>query len=119
MFSARRYPEDFRLKAIEAVDLRLLKNPLDRTIYREVANEFGIGEQSLRLWVKKHHADGHNGRAPAIKDAVVQAEVKSAELTSAQLEAEIRTLRKKVEKLQAENDVPKRAFVVFSSEWGK
>lgn len=98
------------------MDDRRLRNPRDRTIFREVALEFGIGEQSLRLWVKKHDADG---RKPAVVTPSSPAEPEDLARTPAQLEAEVRSLRRKIEKLQAENDVLKRAFVVFSSEWEK
>ncbi|QCJ01170.1 hypothetical protein [Agrobacterium larrymoorei] len=117
LFSAKRYPGDVRLKAMAAVDMRRLKKPTDRTIFREVAEEFGIGEQSLRLWVKKHDADSRKGAVEELpRDDTAP---RDDELAAATLEAEVRTLRRKVEKLQAENDVLKRAFVVFSSEWEK
>lgn len=117
MFSAKRYPGDVRSKAIAAVDMRRLRKPTDRTIFREVAAEFGIGEQSLRLWVKKHDADS---RKVAVEELPQDdAYPRDEELAAAKLEAEVRKLRRKVEKLQAENDVLKRAFVVFSSEWEK
>lgn len=120
MFSARRYPDDVRSRAVAAVDERRLKDPFDRTIFRQVADEFGIGEQSLRLWVKKHDADSR--KSPAAETHASHAatgDQPKRPMTPAQLEAEVRTLRKKVEKLQAENDILKRAFVVFSSEWEK
>ncbi len=119
LFSARRYAEDVRSNAIAAVDERRLKNPMDRTIYREVADEFNIGEQSLRLWVKKHDADSRDVASRDGGEADEPAERPAKNLTHAQLEAEVLSLRKKIEKLQAENDVLKRAFVVFSSEWEK
>ncbi len=119
LFLAKRYPEDVRSRAIAAVGDRRVRNPMDRTIFREVADEYDIGEQSLRLWVKKHDAD--NRAAPGVRRGAVDDAVDNppAKMTQAQLEAEVINLRKKVEKLQAENDVLKRAFVVFSSEWEK
>jgi transposase len=119
LFSTRRYGEDVRSSAIAAVDERRIKNPMDRTIYREVADEFNIGEQSLRLWVKKHDAENRVAmpRGGGTPDDPVELPTKN--LAHAQLEAEVVSLRKRVEKLQAENEVLKRAFVVFSSEWEK
>jgi transposase-like protein len=117
LFSARRYPTDIRSEAVAAVEQRRLRNPGDRTIFREVAAEYGIGEQSLRLWVKKHDVDGRS--AAETRSAEGDPIADNTPKTPAQLEAEVKALRKKIEKLQAENDVLKRAFVVFSSEWEK
>lgn len=88
------------------VDQRRIKNPRDRTIFREVAERFAVGEQSLRLWVRQHDSERLRGQ----KDAGPQSNSSTAELEA---------LRRKIEKLQAENDVLKRAFVAFSSEWSK
>lgn len=117
MFSANRYPDDVRSKAVAAVDERRLRKPTDRTIFREVAETFGIGEQSLRLWVKKR--DDENRKVDGQEQAFAAMQRDAGEFASASLEAEVKRLRRKVEKLQAENDVLKRAFVVFSSEWEK
>ncbi|WP_419458353.1 transposase [Agrobacterium tumefaciens] len=93
------------------VDERRLKSPRDRTIYREVAEELNIGEQSLRLWVRQFDSR-------RISDNVPEAKI-GDEAIPEHIEAEIDSLRRKIQKLQAENDVLKRAFVVFSSEWSK
>jgi transposase-like protein len=119
LFSARRYPDDIRSQAVAAVDSRRLQDPADRSIFREVAEQFKIGEQSLRLWVKKQDSDSSKIQPT---DSFVQSgpgDGAENELAQVRLEAEVRTLRKKIEKLQVENDLLKRAFVVFSSEWEK
>ena len=117
MFSSARYSEDLRIRAIEAVNQRRLRNPRDRSIYREIADELGVGEQSLRLWVKKNdqlHVDARidlqhsDGDARALGD-----------LDQIQMETELKRLRRQLEKLQEENALLKKAFVVFSSEWSK
>lgn len=111
MFSAKRYPEDLRSKAIAAVNHRRLKDPKDRTIYREVADAFDIGEQSLRLWVKKSDASATSPSGTTSAEAPIQP------MTQLQMEAELSRLRNKVAKLQTENALLKKAFVAFSSEW--
>ncbi|MGP4727557.1 transposase [Agrobacterium deltaense] len=107
----KRYSEELRDRAVALVDERRLRNPRDRTIYREVAENLKIGEQSLRLWVREFDRE-RNARIPSIvkndDDGVPE-----------HVEAEMNSLRRRIEKLQAENDVLKRAFVVFSSEWSK
>lgn len=107
----KRYSDQLRDRAVALVDERRLRNPRDRTIYREVAEELKIGEQSLRLWVRQFDSE---------RTAINPAEATvNGEAIPEHVEAEIESLRRKIQKLQAENDVLKRAFVVFSSEWSK
>lgn len=121
MFSAKRYPEDLRNKAIEAVNQRRLVNPRDRTIYREIAEEFEIGEQSLRLWVKKQDTQPDDGEAftEFESDETKPLADTDVPMTQAELEVELKKLRTKIEKLKSENQLLKKAFVVFSSDWSK
>jgi transposase len=115
---ANRYPNKLRDAAIAAVELRRLRNPRDRTIFREVAEKFGVGEQSLRLWVKKND-DERLAQAEKPKAGRKQAAQPTAPRASQEhLQSELDRMRKQIERLKAENDVLKRAFVVFSSEWG-
>ena len=121
MFSAKRYPEDIRTKAIEAVNQRRLVNPRDRTIYREIAEQFNIGEQSLRLWVKKQDINPEDSETINELDSGAD-EPKTDDytpMTQAELEVELRKLRSNIEKLKAENQLLKKAFVVFSADWSK
>ncbi|WP_191990695.1 hypothetical protein, partial [Limosilactobacillus reuteri] len=99
-----------REKAVAMVDRRRVRNPRDRTIFREVAEQLKVGEQSLRLWVRQSDAKRLGTRKPIKAGGNPLPENVSAELD---------VLRRKIEKLQAENDVLKRAFVAFSSEWSK
>lgn len=115
----RRYPEGIRGEAVAAVEERRLRNPRDRTIYREVAGQFNVGEQSLRLWVKKYDAERRRAASAAEKADDSATATSSEVMSTERLEAELAAMRRKIEKLQAENEVLKRAFVVFSSEWSK
>lgn len=108
--SSARYTASVKDLAAAEVDRRRLQNPRDRTIYREVARQFGVGEQSLRLWVKKRDAE----RLDADAATSAPGEVMSPE----QMHSELQLLRRQIQKLRTENEVLKRAFVVFSSEWG-
>ncbi|WP_156352144.1 hypothetical protein [Devosia sp. Leaf64] len=100
-----------RSKAIESVNLRRLKDPKDRTVYREVAEEYQIGEQSLRLWVKKEDSLAASSSVADMSEAAMPP------MTHLQMEAELKRLRSKVAKLQSENTLLKKAFVAMSSEW--
>lgn len=93
------------------VDRRRTKNPRDRTIFREVAEQFAVGEQSLRLWVRHYDSERLGTHSKSVKTY--------AKPLPDNVTAELEALHRKIEKLQAENDVLKRAFVAFSSEWTK
>lgn len=113
-----RYPNKVRAAAVADVDRRRLRNPRDRTIFREVAEKFAVGEQSLRLWVKKKD-DERRATSHEKSEREGRKALSSSSASQAQLEAELNRMRKQVERLKAENDVLKRAFVVFSAEWGE
>ncbi len=109
--SFARYDANLKELSVAEVERRRLRNPRDRTIYREVAHQFGVGEQSLRLWVKKKDAERLEVDAPPAD----QSDAPSQE----QMQSELQALRRQIQKLRTENDVLKRAFVVFSSEWSR
>lgn len=117
MFSSARYSEDLRIRAIEAVNQRRLRNPRDRSIYREIASELNVGEQSLRLWVRKNDQSRVETRIDPQHAGGSAREL--GDLDQLQMETELKRLRKQLEKLQEENALLKKAFVVFSSEWSK
>lgn len=108
--TSARYKPSVKELAVAEVDRRRFQNPRDRTIYREVARQFGVGEQSLRLWVKKKDAERLEQDAPTPPPGEA--------MTPEQMQSELHTLRRQIQKLRTENEVLKRAFVVFSSEWG-
>lgn len=113
--ASARYHASVKDLTVSEVDRRRLQNPQDRTIYREVARQFGVGEQSLRLWVKKKDA----ARMGEGAEPFAGADTGPAEpLSPEQMKAELQLLRRQIQKLRTENEVLKRAFVVFSSEWG-
>lgn len=106
-----RYNSSVKTLAVAEVERRRFRNPRDRTIYREVARHFDVGEQSLRLWVKKKDAE-------RLADADNAAPAAGEAMSPERMQSELQLLRRQIQKLRTENDVLKRAFVVFSSEWG-
>lgn len=83
----------------------------------------------MRLWVKRHDAERLAPRATSVNGAQPAPETKTP-VTDApplptigphapSLVRELDNMRRQIQKLQAENDVLKRAFVMFSSEWAK
>lgn len=109
--SSARYDAAVKELAVSEVERRRLSNPRDRTIYREVAGQFGVGEQSLRLWVKKKDAERLEADTPPASPRDV--------MSPEQMRSELHALRRQIQKLRTENEVLKQAFVVFSSEWGR
>ncbi len=107
----RKYSDEQRDAAVAMVEKRRLANPRDRAIYREVARHCAVGEQSLRLWVRARDEE----RSGADKGRFVDENM----MSDADLRAELGNLRRKIQKLQSENEVLKRAFVAFSSDWSK
>lgn len=83
----------------------------------------------MRLWVKRYDAERLAVRAASVNGGQLAANVDtpgSNEHSPAAagshdplLERELDSMRRQLQKLQAENDVLKRAFIMFSSEWSK
>lgn len=77
----------------------------------------------MRLWVKKHDADrlatSTKTADAGPKELEEDAAPNESGLPIVQMETELANLRKEIQKLRIENEVLKRAFVVFSAEWSK
>ncbi|MGW1818520.1 transposase [Streptomyces sp. NPDC002125] len=74
----KKYSDEVRQSAVERVRQRRLTEPENRSIVREVAEEFEVGPQSLRKWLARYDdgsydydsADGHgDGRDPGTAPA--------------------------------------------------
>lgn len=105
----KKYTDEVRDAAVNRVIERRSAEPANRSILREVAEEFEVGEQSLRIWVKRLD-DGMftTGDASRLRKAP-----KEQLLTRiAQLEAELEAARDEIEVL-------KRASAIFAAELAK
>jgi transposase len=97
--SQRRYPPELKERAVRmAVDLRR-EDPSDRSVIPRVARQLGIGDESLRAWVKQAEVD--TGAKPG--------------MTSAE-RAELAELRKEVAELRRANDILQAAATFFGAE---
>ena len=86
------YPEQFRREAVELVR--------QGRAVPDVASSLGVSGQSLRNWVRQEQLDRQE---------------RDDGLTSVERE-ELRQLRKRVKRLEAERDILKRATALFARE---
>lgn len=102
----KKYSDEVRDAAVRRVADRRQNEPGNRSILREVAEEFEVGEQSLRIWVKRLD-DGMfaTGEAARLRQAPKE-----------QLLSRIADLEAEVEELREENAVLRRASMIFAAE---
>jgi transposase len=97
--SQRRYPPELKDRAVRMVLELRQTDPGDHGVISRVARQLGVGEESLRTWVKRTEID--TGRRPG--------------LTSAEQE-ELKELRKEVRELRRANDILQAAARFFGAE---
>ena len=96
---ARRFPREFRVRAIELV--RISDRPLS-----QVARELGVSNSALSRWV----AEDDFAKEQAEKAAGV------VPVLDADEQAELVRLRREVRRLETENEILKRAAAYFAKE---
>jgi len=108
----KKYSGETRAAAIARVIERRTQEPTNRSVIREVAEEFEIGEQSLRQWVARLDDGVFSYRGRATSTA---GESRTPEQRIVELEEQVRILSE-------ENEVLKRASSIFAAEltkrWG-
>lgn len=97
-----KYPEEFRLDAVELV--RSSGRPL-----REVGRELGVNHETLRNWVNA---------ARRAEQAAAGGGRDGGEMTADERD-ELRRLRKKVAELELEKDILRKAAAYFAKEMGR
>jgi transposase len=105
----KKYSDEVRDSAVRRVIERRQSEPRNRSILREVAEEFEVGEQSLRIWVKRLD-DGMFVSGDAVR--LRQAGKEQLLSRIAELEAELDVAREEIEVL-------KRASAIFAAELAK
>ncbi|MFE9750940.1 transposase [Saccharothrix saharensis] len=112
----RKYSDEVRNAAVRRVVERRQAEPGNRSILREVAEEFEVGEQSLRIWVKRLD-DGMFTVGQAAKLRQAPRERLLARI--AELEAELEAAHVRIETMEEEIEVLKKASVIFAAELAK
>lgn len=105
----RKYTDEVRDAAVRRVVERRQAEPGNRSILREVAEELEVGEQSLRIWVKRLD-DGmfRSGESARLRQAPKE-----------QLLARIAELEAQLEAANEEIEVLKKASAIFAAELAK
>jgi transposase len=97
--TTRRYPPELKERAVKMVQELRAQDPRDKTVISRVARQLGIGDESLRAWVKR--ADVDDGKRPGLS---------TEEL------AELKRLRKENFELRRSNDILQAAATFFGAE---
>ncbi len=97
--SSKRYPPELKERAVRMVGELRSADPGDQGVISLVARQLGVGQESLRAWVKQASAD--TGR--------------QAGLTTAEHD-ELKSLRKENKELRRANDILQAAASFFGAE---
>ena len=63
--TSKRYPPELKERAVRMVkDLRQ-QDPGDKAVISRVARQLGVGDESLRAWVKQSEIDAGRGQGSA------------------------------------------------------
>ncbi len=97
--TSKRYPPELKERAVRMVkDLRL-QDPHDKAVISRVARQLGVGDESLRSWVKQSEID--SGQRAGL---------------STEEQAELKRLRKENFELRRSNDILQAAATFFGAE---
>ena len=97
--TSKRYPPELRERAVKMVQELRAQDPRDKTVISRVARQLGVGDESLRSWVKQSEVDAGNRLG----------------LTTDE-QAELKRLRKENFELQRANDILQAAATFFGAE---
>lgn len=117
MVFERKYSDEVRELSVEAVLRRRREEPGNRAIVREVADEFDVGPQSLRLWVARYD-DGSYDLDSDSTGAEGDPNVANryARQTRAELVGRIIELERRVETLIEDNRSLSRVVTLLGEE---
>jgi transposase len=97
--TTKRYPPELKERAVRMVQELREQDPHDKTVISRVARQLGIGDESLRSWVKRAEVDA--GKRPGM---------------TSEEQAELKRLRKENFELRRANDILQAAASFFGAE---
>ena len=97
--TTRRYPPELKERAVKMVQELRVQDPRDKTVISRVARQLGVGDESLRSWVKQSEVDA--GKRPGL---------------TTDEQAELTRLRKENFELRRSNDILQSAAAFFGAE---
>ena len=97
--TSKRYPPELKERAVRMVLELRQQDPHDKTVISRVARQLGVGDESLRSWVKGAEVDA--GKRPGL---------------STEEQAELKRLRKENFELRRANDILQSAATFFGAE---
>jgi len=97
--TTRRYPPELKERAVKMVQELRVQDPRDKTVISRVARQLGVGDESLRSWVKQSEVDA--GKRPGL---------------TTDEQAELKRLRKENFELRRSNDILQSAAAFFGAE---
>jgi len=97
--TSKRYPPELKQRAVKMVQELRAQDPRDKTVISRVARQLGVGDESLRSWVKQAEVDA--GKRPGL---------------TTDEQAELKRLRKENFELRRSNDILQSAAAFFGAE---
>jgi transposase len=97
--TSKRYPPELKERAVRMVRELRQQDPGDRAVISRVARQLGVGDESLRSWVKQAEIDA--GQRAGL---------------STEEQAELKRLRKENFELRRSNDILQAAATFFGAE---
>jgi len=97
--TSKRYPPELKERAVRMVKELRQQDPGDRAVISRVARQLGIGDESLRAWVKQAEID--DGQRAGL---------------STTEQTELKQLRKENLELRRANDILQAAASFFGAE---
>ncbi len=97
--TSKRYPPELKERAVRMVKELRQQDPGDKAVISRVARQLGVGDESLRSWLKQSEID-----------AGVRAGLSTTD------QAELKELRKEVRELRRSNDILQAAATFFGAE---
>ena len=97
--TTKRCPPELKERAVRMVHELREQDPHDKTVISRVARQLGVGDESLRAWVKR--ADVDAGKRPGM---------------TSEEQAELKRLRKENFELRRANDILQAAASFFGAE---